>query len=439
MDAEDRTVLTSVKRRSGSAFRHPAAVAAAAAALGALLATNAVAFLRGMESPWLLGMVILSDIGVIGVGIFVAMREVLVAEQRTQSTRAQLDAIVDSAMDAVITVDEQQHIVLFNGAAEQVFGVGRDQVLGRKLERLIPQRFRAAHHEHVDGFGRTGVTSRRMGDVTTLWALRQDDGTEFPIEASISQASEGGRRYFTVILREITRRKAAEDALLRSQRELRELSARVLEAREEEKAHIARELHDELGQLLTALKMDLSWFRERLPGELQDKAAEMNALLDQTVAATRRISADLRPLMLDDLGLAEAARWLAEDFASRSGIACRIEIQGAEALEAAPKSVSTAAYRAIQESLTNVARHAGAKSAWATLAAVDGELHFEMEDDGRGITAEDLAKTRSLGLKGMRERIAYLGGSLEISRAPRGGTRVRARLPLSGGTRREAP
>src|SRR6185369_40898 len=125
-------------------------------------------------------------------GIFVAMREVLVAEQRTQSTRAQLDAIVDSAMDAVITVDEQQHIVLFNGAAEQVFGVGRDQVLGRKLERLIPQRFRAAHHEHVDGFGRTGVTSRRMGDVTTLWALRQDDGTEFPIEASISQASEGG-------------------------------------------------------------------------------------------------------------------------------------------------------------------------------------------------------------------------------------------------------
>jgi hypothetical protein len=570
MDAGHREVLTSVKGKaaSGSAFRHPAVVAVAATTLGALLATNAVAFLRGMESPWLLGVVILSDIAVIGVGIFVAVREVLVAEQRTESSQAQLDsivesatdaiitvderqrivlfnqaaeqvfgvrrqaalgdsldrflperfrgahhehveqfgrtgvsgrrmggvarlaglradgeefpieasisqmtqhgrryftvilrdmtlrrrseleaermrgalneaqarlaAIVDSAMDAVITVDDEQHIVLFNRAAEHLFQLPRERALGASLEQLIPQRFRAAHHGHVDAFGRTGVTSRRMGDVTTLWALRPDTGEEFPIEASISQAAEGERRYFTVILRDITVRKQVEDELLRSRRDLRELSARVLEAREEEKAHIARELHDELGQLLTALKMDLSWFRERLPGDLHPKADEMAGLLDQTVAATRRISADLRPLMLDDLGLADAARWLAEDFSTRSGIACRIEIAGADALEGATKSVSTAVYRAIQESLTNIARHAGAKSAWATLAAAGDHVHFEMEDDGRGIAAEDFAKARTLGLKGMRERIGYLGGSLEIVRAPRGGTRLRVRVPLRG-------
>src|SRR4029077_10550749 len=125
---------------------------------------------------------------------------------------------------------------------------------------------------------------------------------EFPIEASISQAVEGGKRYFTVILRDITVRKQAEDALRQSQRDLRELSARVLEAREEEKTRIARELHDELGQMLTALKMDLSWLRERLDGaEVAKKAEEMNRMLDQAVTATRRISADLRPLMLDDL------------------------------------------------------------------------------------------------------------------------------------------
>jgi PAS domain S-box-containing protein len=346
--------------------------------------------------------------------------------------------VVDSAMDAIITVDAAQEIVLFNGAAEQVFRLPREKALGTPLERLIPQRFRGAHHGHIEAFGDTGVTSRRMGDVTTLWALRQDSGEEFPIEASISQVAEGGKRYFTVILRDITLRKQAEDALRQSQRDLRELSARVLEAREEEKTRIARELHDELGQLLTALKMDLSWVRERLPGDLHARAGEMAALLDLTVAATRRISADLRPLMLDDLGLADAARWLAEDFSSRSGIACRIEVSGDEALATASKSVSTAVYRAIQESLTNIARHAAAKTAWATLAAADGQVCFEMEDDGRGIAPQDLAKARSLGLKGMRERITYLGGSIEIARAPRGGTRLRVRVPLQGTAQDEA-
>ncbi len=564
MDAGDHKVLISIK---GSAFRHPAVIAAGAAALGALLVTNAVAFLRGMEAPWLLGAVIVTDMLVIGVGIFVAAREVLVAEDRTDASRAQLDsivdsamdaivtvddqqnivlfnraaeqmfrtarqealggplerfiperyraahrghieqfgrtgvtarrmgdvttlwglradgeefpleasisqvaegaqryytvilrditlrrqaeleaerargalgeaqarlgAIVDSAMDAVITVDEQQHIVLFNRAAEQVFKVARENVLGTPLERLIPPRFRGAHHGHIEGFGRTGVTNRRMGDVTTLWALRPESGEEFPIEASISQVSEDGRRYFTVILRDITLRKQYEDALKESQRELRELSARVLEAREEEKAHIARELHDELGQLLTALKMDLASLRDAPPGQRAEKMQEMGRLLDQTVTATRRISADLRPLMLDDLGLIDAANWLVEDFAKRSGIACRMEISGSD-VDNISKSVSTAVYRAIQESLTNVARHSGAKSAWVVFTAEDGWIFVEVEDDGRGIAPEDLAKARSLGLKGMRERIAYLGGSLEIARAPRGGTRLRVRVPLRG-------
>jgi PAS domain S-box-containing protein len=556
--------LISVK---GSAFRHPAVIAAGAAALGALLVTNAVAFLRGMEAPWLLGAVIVTDMLVIGVGIFVAAREVLVAEHRTDASRAQLDsivdsamdaivtvdaqqnivlfnraaeqmfrtarqealggplerfiperyraahrghieqfgrtgvtarrmgdvttlwglradgeefpleasisqvaegaqryytvilrditrrrqaeldaerargalseaqarlgAIVDSAMDAVITVDQQQHIVLFNRAAEQVFKVAREDVLGTPLERLIPPRFRGAHHGHIEGFGRTGVTNRRMGDVTTLWALRPESGEEFPIEASISQVSEDGRRYFTVILRDITLRKQYEDALKESQRELRELSARVLEAREEEKAHIARELHDELGQILTALKMDLASLRDAPPGQRAEKMQEMGRLLDQTVSATRRISADLRPLMLDDLGLVDAANWLVEDFAKRSGIACRMEISGSD-VDNISKSVSTAVYRAIQESLTNVGRHSGAKSAWVVFTAEDGWIFVEVEDDGRGIAPEDLAKARSLGLKGMRERITYLGGSLEIARAPRGGTRLRVRVPLRG-------
>jgi PAS domain S-box-containing protein len=433
--------LTSVKQ---GPFRHPLVIGTAAASLAALLGINIAAFVRGLEAPWLLATVLILDMLVIGMGGLLATREVMHAEQEAARTRgalgeaqARLAAIVDSAMDAVITVDDGQRIVLFNRAAEQVFRIRREDVLGTPLDRLLPQRFRAAHRTHVERFGRTGTTSRRMGDVTTLAGLRVDSGEEFPIEASISQVSEGGRRLFTVILRDITLRKQHEDALQRQQQELRELSARVLEAREEEKTRIARELHDELGQLLTALKMDLSWLRERLPaseGALAARAAEMGAVLDQTVASTRRISADLRPLMLDDLGLAEAAQWLVDDFAHRSGVRCELRLAGA-ALGALDSRLATTVYRALQESLTNIARHSGAKHAWVSLAleqdgADKGDtLRLEVEDDGCGIAPGDLAKARSLGLKGMRERIAHFGGSLDIARAPRGGTRLRLRIP----------
>jgi PAS domain S-box-containing protein len=325
-----------------------------------------------------------------------------------------MEAILDSAMDAIITVDEAQRVVYFNRAAEQMFGLPRESALGAPLERFLPGRFRDAHRRHVEEFGRTGVTSRRMGETPTLWALRAD-GSEFPIEASISQAGETGSRFYTVILRDITAR--------------HQFAARILEAREEEKTLIARELHDELGQLLTALKMDLAWLREQLSSrELLQRADEMGRMLDQTVAATRRISADLRPLMLDDLGLADAATWLVEDFGKRSGVRCELAIDGIAALEIS-KAVATALYRALQESLTNIARHSGARHAWVALAADDGTVSLEVEDDGRGIGPEDIAKKRSLGLKGMRERVTYFGGSFEVGRAARGGTRVQLKVP----------
>jgi PAS domain S-box-containing protein len=420
--------LISVK---GSLVRQPAVAAAGGAALLALLTLNALAFFRGLESPWLLGGVLMADMLVIGTGIVVAAREVLLAEHRTEESQARLDAIIDTAMDAIITVDGSQRIVMFNRAAEQIFLCPQREAIGSALDRFIPARFRGAHRGHIEQFGRTGVTNRRMGDVSTLWGLR-NDGEEFPIEASISQAGEGRQRLYTVILRDITRRKQAEDALRQSQRELRELSARVLEAREEEKTRIARELHDELGQLLTALKMDLGWLRERLAAnpDLAPRIGEMSALLDRTVSSTRRISADLRPLMLDDLGLADAATWLVDDFARRSGIQCEMRMPGEAALADIDKRVATAVYRAIQESLTNIARHAGARNAWVMLGVRDAALQVEIEDDGRGIAPEDLAKSRSLGIKGMRERITYLGGAMEIGRAARGGTRLRLSLPL---------
>ena len=137
------------------------------------------------------------------------------AEQGLRESQARFAGIIDSAMDAIISIDETQQVVLFNSAAEQMFGCAAAEALGKPLDRFIPERLRAAHRGHVQAFGATGATSRRMGKLKDLTALRSD-GQEFPIQASISQSEVGGAKLFTVILRDITERKAAEETLSRS-------------------------------------------------------------------------------------------------------------------------------------------------------------------------------------------------------------------------------
>ncbi|MDH4190465.1 MAG: PAS domain-containing sensor histidine kinase [Betaproteobacteria bacterium] len=428
-------------------WRQPRAIVATAVVAIVLVALNGAILLRGDEPVWLIAAAVVADMLAVGSGIVLAMREAVLAE--AQSLRAQretaqahaavedmearLAAIVDSAMDAIITINATQSIVLFNRAAEKVFRCRRDQVIGSSIERFVPVQHRAEHSARINAFANTGVTARRMGDGIMLWALRAD-GEAFPIESSISHTTAAGEHYYTIILRDVTLRKQTEDALRRQQQELRELSARVFEAREEEKTLIARELHDELGQLLTALKMDLAWLSERLPRNadaLADKAAQMNALLDSTVGSVRRIAAELRPLMLDDLGLADAVHWLVEDFSRRSGIACRLDLDSEAPFDDVARAPATAVYRALQESLTNIARHSGARHAWVRVGLRGTILHMDVEDDGCGIDPGDVAKPRSLGLKGMRERVHYLEGTLSIDRAPRGGTRVKLSVPTT--------
>jgi len=352
-----------------------------------------------------------------------------------QSVQARVGDIVDSAMDAIIATDESQRIVLYNPAAEKVFGWPRDAVLGQPLDMLLPERFRTAHRSHVRTFGRTGATSRRMGDPGILYGLRAS-GEEFPIDASISQHVENGKRLFTVILRDVTGRVRAHEALRRSQEELRELSAAAHTVREQEQRRVAREIHDELGQSLTALKMDVAWMLGNLsagPPSLADKLEVMQAQLDATVAATRRISSDLRPLMLDDLGLIPAAEWLAQNFSERTGIPCRMHIRPPDIELAEPHA--SALYRILQESLTNVARHAKASRVDVTLERVDGALQLTVRDDGRGFRPTEARAQKTYGLLGLRERTVLLGGETSVTSEPGRGTTVEVRLPLG----KEAP
>ena len=342
-----------------------------------------------------------------------------------------LAGIVESAMDAIVVIDEGQKVILFNAAAERIFQRPRATVIGQPLDLLIPERFRRAHRGHVEHFGQTGVTSRTMGLGHVALAGLRASGEEFPMDASISQHREHGRTTYTAIVRDVTRRVRDEEALKRSREEIRSLAMAATTAREQEKSRIARELHDELGQALTALKIDLGWLREKVGGEngaVGGKLSAMQALIDSTVAAARRISADLRPLMLDDLGLAAATDWLVQNFSQRTGIACALEADERDLDLQDP--YATAVFRVLQESLTNIAKHAGATQVAVRVERREGGIALEVRDNGRGFVVSEPARPGSFGLLGLRERASLLGGELSIDSTPGQGTIMRMSLPL---------
>jgi len=347
-----------------------------------------------------------------------------------RESQMRLQGIVDSAMDAIISVDRDQRITLFNRAAERIFGYEPLEVLGQPLAMLIPSRFHQQHHRHVEDFGRAGVSSRPMMAQRIVTALRKG-GEEFPIDASISQNEIRGHRFFTVILRDVSLRERTRRELAQAREDLRELSVASRTAREQENSRISRELHDELGQNLTSLKMDLAWLEANTPrddGKFLKTIAAMRSVLDSTVAATRRISADLRPLMLDDLGLMAALEWLAEDTSRRHGFTVQLAVD--EASENLAEPLASQVYRIVQESLTNAGRHAAAQKVRVTLRTIGREVHLDVVDDGRGLAPEDLQKKGSFGLVGIRERVYILAGSVEMRGDAGRGTGIHVRLPF---------
>jgi PAS domain S-box-containing protein len=360
-----------------------------------------------------------------------ADRERQRADALVSRSEARLHGILDSAMDAIITVDGSQRVVLFNNAAESMFGWPRTEALGAPLTTFIPERYRHSHAGHVERFGETGTTSRRMGGSLRIVTGLRRNGEEFPIDASISKIDESGTHFYTVILRDVTARVRAIEELRRSKDELQEVGAAAHLMREQEKSRIARELHDELGQLLTMLQMDVAWCKEKRPAGNDAFAAKldrMEALLQSTIAATRRIAADLRPLMLDDLGLIPSIEWLVENFAQRTGIACELTVEDRD-LQLS-QAHATAIFRIVQESLTNVAKHAQASHADIAIESEPHVLVVRIVDDGVGFSTQAQRKPASFGLFGLRERASQIGGEVSIVSARGKGTFVEVRLPL---------
>lgn len=463
--------------------------------------------------------------------------------------------VIHAALEAIITVDDGQRIVMINPAAQRMFGCTATDALGSELSRFIPERLRAAHAAHIRRFDESGLIESPGSKRGHIVGLRAN-GEEFPLEASLSRVEvltpQGPRSYFTALLRDltemqamrseidalnrrmrgifelapiaiwitnadrivfanhacaelfgapnqatlvgrsiysllepeshstvrakvnealvtgrpvpmlseriarldgtvreveiavaslpdhdqtavqmvitdITERSHASEQLKQSQRELRRLSANLSSAREEERRRIARELHDELGQRLTALKMDLSTLTSAGgPVAARNRIDELLEMVDETVVAVRRIATELRPLMLDDLGLIAAIEWLAHESGRRMGI--DIELQLGEADPPIGDAARIALYRMVQEALTNIARHAQATSVRIGLRCSATELELTVHDNGVGFSSEAMHREGSHGLVGIRERAHMLGGQLTISGPPGGGLTVR--LPL---------
>jgi signal transduction histidine kinase len=229
---------------------------------------------------------------------------------------------------------------------------------------------------------------------------------------------------------EIEDRKQAEDDLRCACDELRALAARLQSVREEERTRVAREIHDELGQALTGIKLEAASLIRELPGDLKkqsNRAESIVKLADETIRAVRRISTELRPGMLDDLGLVAAVEWAAEEFQGRTGTKFRLDLPEDDIV--IDRERATALFRILQETLTNVKRHANATQVNVRLAKEGGSLTLEVHDNGKGINEEELSAGRSLGILGMRERSLLLGGEFTITGGLGEGTTVRVRIP----------
>lgn len=246
----------------------------------------------------------------------------------------------------------------------------------------------------------------------------------------MNEAGQVVERYGLVM--DVTERKQAEEKLQRSLELLRALAARLQRVREEERTTVAREIHDELGQAMTAMKLDLAALMRELPAEEKGAILRVDGLVklvDETIQSVRRIATELRPGVLDDLGLAAAVEWAAEEFQGRAGIVCHVSLPDSDI--ALDPERATALFRIFQETLTNVARHANATEVDVRLARSKGALLLEVHDNGKGISEAELSEGQSLGILGMRERALVLGGEITITGAPGKGTTVSVRIPAT--------
>jgi PAS domain S-box-containing protein len=354
-----------------------------------------------------------------------------ITEQKEARNRLEeLEALESSILDAIPHAVIGLHNRVFNfanNAVKAVFGWRPEELIGKNV-RI----FYRTDDEYEEIARRFYTALEKQRTFHTEFPCRRRDGVDIICMVRASRIGETLReRRIVVTYEDITERIQAEKELEHSRQELRNLSTHQQTVREEERTRIAREIHDELGQTLTALKMDIAWLKSRLPGgmkPLHAKMQQMSKLADATIETVHRIATELRPGLLDDLGLAAAIEWQAADFQNRSGIACTAAL-AADDLEL-DRDLATSLFRIFQETLTNIARHAGATRAEVRLERSEDRIVLTVADNGRGITRKQSEDGRAFGIIGMRERAHLWGGELSITGNRDEGTKVAVAIPL---------
>ncbi|HEU4574824.1 MAG TPA: PAS domain S-box protein [Chitinophagaceae bacterium] len=315
-------------------------------------------------------------------------------------------------------------IIDVNKSAINHYGYSREEFLNMTTPDLRPaeevMKFLNHTQQQLTGMRNAGV-----------WRHKKKNGDIIFVDVISHDVVYEGKPVRLVLVNDVTDKLQAEEQLQRSYTEIRELTKHLQDIREQERIAIAREIHDELGQQLTVLKMDVSWVKKRLTAGdevIAAKMEEMTELLNETVKTVRRIASELRPSILDDLGLAAAIEWQLKEFEKRTEIST--EFYGTESEPALQKDVKTSIFRILQESLTNVARHAQAGKVAVKLFCKDGQLLLNIEDDGKGFDHEGILTKKTLGLLGMRERTAMIGGTYEVKSKPGEGTKITVSIPV---------
>jgi PAS domain S-box-containing protein len=354
-------------------------------------------------------------------------------EEASRESEQRYRSLVEMSPEAIV-VHTLGTIVYVNDASVRLFSVGsREDLLGRSFLEFVPPEYMEEVRDRVE---HPSDPEHPRGPL--LIRTTRPDGSTIVLEAIGARVAYQGSPAGQVILRDISDRVKAEEELKSSREQLRNLSTYLQNAREAERTSVAREIHDEFGGTLTALKMDLAGLddlvTEGTGGDFRaaflERVESMAALIDGTVKTMRRIITDLRPVLLDSLGLGAAMEWQAEEFETRTGITCAI--RGSEGDLRLDRDRATAVFRIFQETLTNVARHARASRVDVDLAVDGGRMTLCVRDNGIGIGDERRAGSTSFGILGMRERAILFGGEVTIVGTPGMGTAVTLVIPIAG-------